>query len=245
MNRTAPRRAGWLLAALLSVAFAAACASSDEARPVRIAQPLPDQETLQYTLLDRNGQQIGGATLSIQQQGATLTLGQQYTDLSGHTDTLSTTVDAATLLPVAAQRTIDSGDVQSTLKVQYSSGQVTAAVTSGGTTHNASETITTNSTYDDQESFFLLRTLPFTPGYTTQFVLVVTDATHGTISRALATAHVVGMTTAKVGNRNPAAWEVQLTAAGATNTAWFDTSPARRLLRYDNSGQTRIELKNP
>ncbi|HEY7296191.1 MAG TPA: hypothetical protein VH916_14190, partial [Dehalococcoidia bacterium] len=102
----------------------------------------------------------------------------------------------------------------------------------------------TNSTYDDQESFFLLRTLPFTPGYTTQFAIVVTDATRGTISRALATAHVVGMTTAKVGDQNPAAWEVQLSAAGATNTAWFDTGPQRTLLRYDNSGQTRIELKS-
>lgn len=234
-----------LLPLLLVAALLAGCASSGEAQPVRIAQPLPDQESLSYTLFDRNGHQLGNAVVSIQRQGAALVLGQRYTDLSGHTDTLSATVDAATMLPQSAQRTIASADVQATLNVQYDSGQVAADVTYNGKPHHAGEKITTTSTYDDQESFFLLRTLPFTAGFSTQFVLVVTDAKSGTISRALATAHVVGKTTAKVGDQNPPAWEVQLSAAGATNTAYFDTGPARRLLRYDNAGQTRIELQNP
>jgi uncharacterized cupredoxin-like copper-binding protein len=234
-----------LLPLLIVAALLAGCASSGEAQPVQIAQPLPDQESLTYNLLDRDGHQLGNAAISIQRQGAALVLGQRYTDLSGHTDSLSATVDATTLLPQSAQRTINSADVQATLNVQYSNGQVTADVSYNGKQHHASEKLTANSSYDDQESFFLLRTLPFTPGFSTQFVLVVTDAKSGTISRALATAHVVGKTTAKVGNQNPPAWEVQLSAAGATNTAYFDTGPERRLLRYGNAGQTRIELQNP
>lgn len=230
---------------LLVAALLAGCASSGEAQPVRIAQPLPDQESLSYNLLDRDGHQLGNAVISIQRRGSALVLGQRYTDTSGHTDALSATVDATSMLPQSAQRTIASADVQATLNVLYGDGQVTADVTYNGKPHHASEKITSNSTYDDQESFFLLRTLPFTPGFSTQFVLVVTDAKSGTISRALATAHVVGKTTAKVGNQNPQAWEVQLSAAGATNTAYFDTGPDRRLLRYDNAGQTRIELQTP
>ncbi|HLZ72759.1 MAG TPA: hypothetical protein VKV26_22880 [Dehalococcoidia bacterium] len=245
MRRAALSRLRWLLPTAASLVLIAACASSGEAKPISIAQPLPDQESLQYNLLDHNGGALGAATVSIQRQGATLTLSQLYTDLSGHSDSLTTTADAATLLPRTAERSFDTGGAQAMLKLQYAAGQVTANVTSGGKTHHAAEKITTDSTYDDQESFFLLRTLPFSAGYSTQFVLVVTDAKSGTISRALATARVVGMTTAKVGGQNPPAWEVQLSAAGATTTAWFDTSPLRRLLRYDNSGQTRIELKSP
>ncbi|HEY7295572.1 MAG TPA: hypothetical protein VH916_11045, partial [Dehalococcoidia bacterium] len=75
--RRLPRR---LLPALLIALFAAGCASTGRAQPLQIAQPLPDQESLQYNLLDRGGQQIGNATISIQRQGDTLVLGQQYTD---------------------------------------------------------------------------------------------------------------------------------------------------------------------
>ncbi|HZQ37663.1 MAG TPA: hypothetical protein VFD32_17150, partial [Dehalococcoidia bacterium] len=210
-----------LLPLLIVAALLAACASSGEAKPVQIAQPLPDQESLSYDLLDRDGHQLGSAAVSIQRQGTALVLGQRYTDLSGHTDSLSATVDATTLLPQSAQRTINSADVQATLNLQYGNGQVTANVSYNGKQHHASEKLTSNSSYDDQESFFLMRTVDFVPGNVSHIALVVFDVAKGTISRAAASIRVQGATTLALGGKNFNAWQVQLSGAGSVNTAWF------------------------
>jgi len=56
---------------------------------------------------------------------------------------------------------------------------------------------------------------------------------------------VNGTTNISVGGKSFKAWEVQLTVAGATSTAWYEEGPDRRMLRYANSRQTAIELANP
>jgi hypothetical protein len=241
------RRFSAALALLLMacVTGIAACSSTDNAQPVAIKQPLPAPESLNYTLLDVQNAKIGTAQVSIQNQATTLLLSQVYTDLAGHIDSGTVTVDAATLHPISAHRELKTASIDSTLDVTYSDSKVATTVVTGGRTTKHEETITPNSTYDDQEAFFLLRTLDFTPGNTVHFAIVVSDASKGTISRALATARVVGKSQIKVGGKPFDAWQVQLTGAGATNTAWFDSAPSRRLLRYFNSRETSLELANP
>lgn len=243
------RRAGarsTIPALLLTVAlsFAAvllsACAQAGTAEIVPIKQPLPAQESLNYRLLDPDGNQIGTALVSIRSENGALVLEQRYTDQQQHTDDGAVTVDPASMQPRSAHRVLRTADVSATLDVTYGGGAVTA-VANDGQEHRQRATVAA-SAYDDLESFFLLRTLEFTPGYTVQFGIVVIDAAKGTISRALGTAHVLGTTDIQVGGASYHTWEVQLTGAGATNTAWFDSGPERRLIRYTSGRKTTIEL---
>ncbi|MHB8575785.1 MAG: DUF3108 domain-containing protein [Dehalococcoidia bacterium] len=221
-----------------------ACASPGTAQVVRISKPLPPQEALNYDLLDTNGHQLGSAVVSLRQAGDALVLSQNYTDLQQHTDSGAVTVSAATMAPRSAHRELNTGSVRSTLDVTYSSGKVTSMVTDGKDVRHTAAV--TSSSYDDQESFFLLRTLDFTPGASVRFGIVVVDAAKGTISRALGAARVEGMTKITMHGRQFSAWQVQLTGAGTTNTAWYDAGdPNRRMLRYINGRQTQLELANP
>lgn len=232
-----------LVALLLFMLVAAACASTPPPQALKISSPLPDHEALRYTLLDLQDHSIGDAMVSIERVGNNLVLTQEYHDLNQHTDVSSVTVNAGTMKPLHAERRVNAAPVNSTLQVTYQNGEV-AAVANDGHEHKRTAKIAVDS-YDDQESFFLLRTLDFSPGNVVHFSVVVEDAAKATISRALATARVVGISNISVGGKSFAAWQVQLSGAGAANTAWFDSGTGRRLLRYVNSGETSIELQNP
>lgn len=232
-----------LIAALASAALLSACAQPGTAEVVPIKQPLPTQESLHYRLLDPNGRQMGSAVVSIQPIDGGLQLSQSYTDDQNHTDNGWVTVDAAGMKPQSAQRAISTADARSEIEVTYTGGSVTSLAIDGNTGKERShQAKVTSGSYDDQESFFLLRTLDFTAGYSVRFGVVVVDASTGTISRALGTAHVLGTTDIQLNGGTVHAWEVQLTGAGATNTAWFDSGPARTLLRYTSSRGSTIEL---
>jgi hypothetical protein len=226
---------------IASVALAA-CVSPGAAKPVRIVRPLPAVESNNYDRLDDQNHSAGSAVISIRQDSDALVLGQSYTDPQQHTDDGSVTVDAASMQPRSAYRQIDTGSVRAMLDVKYANGTV-SAVANDGQEHRHQAKVTT-ATYDDQESFFLLRTLDFSPGTTEQFAVSVVDAAKGTISRVLATARVVGTTKINLKGQQYSAWEVQLTGAGATSTAWYDASdPGRRLLRYTSARRTTLELR--
>lgn len=227
---------------MLMALFAAACGSAAATQVLTIKQRLPDQESLAYNLVDDKGTKIGSATVSIQRDGDSLVLRQNYTDLQQHTDSRSVTVEPATLKPQRSHRELRDANTQATVDVTYAAGTA-SAVANDGHGHRHQATVTAGS-YDDQEVFFLMRTLEFTLGYTAQFGDVVV-ANDGTINRATASVRVNGTTNITVGGKSFKAWEVQLTAAGATSTAWYDTSPGRRLLRYANARRTAIELANP
>jgi hypothetical protein len=232
-----------LCAALLAAALLSACAQPGAAEVVPIKQPLPAQESLHYRLLDPNGRQMGSALVSIRSENGALVLSQNYTDDQNHTDAGSVTVDPASMRPQSAHRDVNTADVHSTLDVTYRGDSVTAvahdAATGKEQRHLAKITA---SSYDDQESFFLLRTLDFTAGYSVRFGVVVVDVTTGTISRALGTARVLGTTDIQLNGATHHAWEVQLSGAGVTNTAWYDSDAARTLLRYTSGRGSTIEL---
>jgi hypothetical protein len=221
-----------------------ACGSSPAPQAVPIAQPLPDSESLDYTLLDTNEQKIGGATLSIQRQGNNLVLRQLYTQQDGSTDNVSVTVDAATLRPQSSMRTITAPSLTTSVAVTYSANSVSAVATSGSQQHKQSQKLSVPA-YDDGESFFLMRAVQFTSGYSVHYADVASDAKSAHITRVLAEIKVAGQVQVSVQGKSLPAWEVQFSAAGASATGWFENAPARRLLRYANPATTSIELANP
>lgn len=244
MSVVRPGRRCLLLGALALLPLAAACASSGSPAAVQIAQPLPGQESLTYNLLDSQSNTIGAATVSIATQGNSLVLRQLYSQSNGQTDDGSVTVNATSMLPQAVTRTVATSSIHGTLNVAYGGDRVTATA-NDGSEHKHSAKIDPKTTYDDEEAFFLLRTLKFAPGYTVHYGIVVSDVRQATISQALGTARVLGETNIKVQGKAFRAWEVQLSGAGATNTAWIDSDSGRHLLRYVNSGNTSIELASP
>ena len=241
-SRSGRRPLRLLLFALSVLVLATACAATTNAQPVPIKQPLPERESLAYNLLDDKGARIGTASVSIARDGDGLVFQQRYADLQQHTDQRSVTVDAATLAPRQARREIHAVNLNSTVAITYAPDSV-SSVASDGREHRHEAKVATG-TYDDQEVFFLMRALDFSPGYSAQFADVIV-ANDGTISRASATATVQKQTTVQLSGKSFTAWEVQLTAAGATSTAWYEAAPTRRLLRYTTSRQTSIKLVNP
>lgn len=221
---------------------AIACESTAALVPVQIRQALPEQESLSYNLLDSRGAKIGTAAIMIQRQGDSLALSQSYTDLQQHTDIGLVTVDSATMAPQHAHREIHTAGATNVLDVTYSGGSVNTVAVSGNGKDQSHQATISPATYDDAEVFFLMRTLEFTQGYTARFNLVVVDAGKGTISRAAATARVNGTEAITVNGKSFKAWQVELNGAGATSTAWYDTAPDRKLLRYNNARATSIEL---
>lgn len=232
-----------LLPTLLLPLLLLGCSSAAKTAPLQISQPLPDSETLSYSLLDSQDKPLGTAEVTINRQGGSLVLAQRYTDQQGHTDDGRVTVDAATLRPQSATREIQTADVHATEQTTYQ-GNTVSTVANDGTEHRHSATIT-NATYDDQESFFLMRAVNFSAGDVTNIALVVVDTAKGTISRAAASIRVQGKTTISVGGKSFDVWQVQLAGAGTSNTAWFEVAPGRRMLRYSNSRGTVLELMNP
>ncbi len=234
----------FLAIVIVLVAFAGvACESSSATAPIQIRQPLPDEESLAYNLVDSSHARIGSAMLAIQRNGDSLVLSQSYSDLNNHTDNGSVTVDRSLLTPQKANREIHTASVNSRVDVTYTANAV-STVANDGSEHRNQANITP-ATYDDQEDVFLMRTLEFTQGTTAHFNLVVVDASKGTISRAAAGVRVNGTQTITLGGKSIKAWQIELTGAGATSTAWYDTTAQRRLLRYDNPRGTSIELANP
>ncbi len=234
------RRILTILAVFTSILFCIACDAGAVALPITIRQPLPAKESLSYSLLDSDGAKIGTAIISIQRQGDSLVLGQDYTDLQQHTDSGSVTVNGTTMAPLQAHREIHTATANSVLDVTYS-GTTVSTIATGNSVQRHEAKVTT-ATYDDAEIFFLMRTLEFTQGYTAHFNLVVVDTSRGTISRATASVRVNGTETITVAGKSYKAWQVALSGAGANSTAWYDTAPDRKLLRYNNSRQTSIEL---
>src|SRR5579883_295252 len=101
-----------------------ACSSVAKTAPLQVAQPLPDNETLTYSLLDSQNRPLGTAEVAISRQGGSLVLGQRYTDQQGHTDDGRVTVDAATLRPQSATRQIQTADVHATEQTTYQGNTV-------------------------------------------------------------------------------------------------------------------------
>jgi hypothetical protein len=223
------------------IAAGTACAATPRSGPLEIRQPLPDDETLSYSLLDSDNKPIGSATVAVKRTGDALVLTQNYMDLQQHLDAASVTVDAVSMKPRSAMHQIDNPPLHTTLFESYSGTTVTATA-NDGSEHRHTASITAAS-YDNLESFFLMRVVNFSAGDEHNLDLVVVDAAKGTISRAAGTIRVQGTTAITVAGKSFKTWQVQLTGAGATNTAWFEDAPGRRMLRYNNSRGTILELK--
>lgn len=234
----------WTLPALAALwLFIAGCGSTATTQVLPIQTPLPQQEQAVYRLIDKDGASIGQATLTIDPDPNGARLGQQYHFDTGQRDSSSVTVARDTMRPRAAERTVEDGDRREQTSVSYTADSVAVSFDDGRVNRQRSAAIS-DTAYDNLESLFLWRTLDLHAGLTLNYVNVVVDPRHGTVSRALASVSVSGPESLSLPGGARQAWRVEFTSAGVTNVAWYADTPGRSLLRYSITRGPTLLLDN-
>jgi hypothetical protein len=230
MTTPCGRTLSLLLLVLLALTLAG-CGEDTVTEVVPIAQPLPEREQARYRLLDREGRQVGTATLTIAPDGDDLRLGVAYEFSAQRTDIGSVVVRRQTLKPAREERTVVDGEKRYVTRAEYQGLEVSVTFDDGRrpVTRKASLTETA---YDNLETLFLLRAMEHKLGVEVRYVNVVIDPLRGTISRTLATAHVIGREEVPLPSGPVQAWRVEFRSAGVTNTAWYRADDTRTLVRY-------------
>ncbi len=245
------------LATLLSVACclvsAAACSTLEKPKTVDIVSAIPwtAPETLTYTLRD-DDKVVGETTLSVERQGETFVLTQHSSDDKGNVDEASVVVDAATLKPISATRSITDEDQRNVAAATYEasddcdSGLVVRIEeqefdppdeTTPSVPRRAPLCLPDDHAYDNDTSLFLWRTIRFEEGFLENYTTVLT----GTRRTQTVRIEVIHRTTdTPIGDRD--AWLVQISADGKNQRAWFSADAAHELLAYQNDSFT-FELR--
>jgi hypothetical protein len=198
--------------------------------------PWPDSESLSYDLVNDDGDALGQAVLSIEVDGSETVLQQAFEIENGATDTISVTVDSATLKPIASQRDIVEADGdEEQIDVEYT---VDGALISQGDDKGTGLSVPEHS-YDNDSSLFLWRTLPFAEGYEGSYNTIITN--HRT--RQKVNLRVTGIESVTVPAGTFDAWRLEITTSNARQVAWYADTPERPLIRYDNDRDLIFELK--
>jgi hypothetical protein len=217
-----------------ALSFACSGSGRPKAAPSDIVSviPWPSSESLSYVLKDKAGKETGRAVLTVAVEGLTTRLGQEFTS-SENTDLTSVIVDAKSLKPVSATRTITSATNKEELSVGYTSAG--ASIKQGD---KQSGLTVPDHSYDNDTSLFLWRTIRFEPGYNAAYVAIITNRR----SRQTAQVKVIGKETVKVPAGEFTTWRVEIDASGGKQTAWYADTTTRPLVKYDNSIGTFFEL---
>ncbi len=231
-----PRLTAALTLILPLVLLTVACAGGGSGAPasdVVAAIPWSQRETLAYVLKDKAGSEQGKATLSVEVAGARTTLAQRFTSASS-SDESEVVVDSATLKPVSATRAITSPKDKTNLTVTYSPDGVLIKQDD-----RQSGLSVPDHSYDNDTSLFLWRTIPFQDGYTATYTTIITNRR----SRQTVGLKVTGKESVTVPAGQFQAWRLEIRTESAKQVAWFADTPARILVKYDNSLGTFFELE--
>ncbi|MBI5288244.1 MAG: hypothetical protein HY873_04660 [Chloroflexi bacterium] len=242
MKRTLP---------LLSAAcllLLAACSTLEKPETSDIVSTIPwtAPEEHTYTLTD-DDKVVGETSLSIQQEGDTLVLTQRSSDDNGNVDEASVVVDAATLKPRSATRSITDEDQREVAVSTYEasedcdSGLVVRIEeqvfdppdeTTPEIPRRAPLCVPEHS-YDNDTSLFLWRTIPFEERYLKNYTTILT----GTRRKQTVRIEVIHRTSdTPAGDYD--SWLVQISADGKNQRAWFSAEPDHRLIAYQNDAFT-------
>lgn len=221
------------LTALLAVSLLlAGCGATVTTQVVPVALPLPTREEAVYQVQDKNGAEIGRATLAIAASSDGLRLTQAYIFGAGERDESAVIVDPATMRPRSSERGVIDGDSTYRTTAVYQPTRVTVTFTGKAPGEKVRGADISETAYDNLESLFLWRTITMGAGETVSYVNIVVDPKRGTISRALATVSVSGREEVKLASGTVEAWRVDFTSAGVTNQAWYAVDGTRRLVKY-------------
>ncbi len=221
--------------ALIAGALTLACASAPAGGEAVVhAVPFAAGESLVYSLHNLAGEQVGRGTLSVRAGDAgALTLLQAYEEGTGTPssvgarDTTSVTVEAATLLPRAIERSAQRSSDALRVHASFTNG-------SGVTITRDEATPRTlrlgPNAYANESALWLWRTLPLAEGYAQRYVSV--DATEGAV--ALVSVTVKARERIEVPAGAFDAWRLLVRGGRATGVAWVNVNAPHQVVQWDN-----------
>jgi hypothetical protein len=196
--------------------------------------PWPQDEVLEYVLVDDDGTRLAAGSLEISVNGDETTLSQRYVSETT-ADSIDVVVDSRTLKPRSSTRSIENEnpDDEDLIEVEYT--QEGATVKVGG---RQTGLAVPEHSYDNDSSLFLWRTLPFADGYEASYITIITNRR----SRQEVYLRVRGKETVTVPAGTFEAWRLEIATENARQVAWYADTPSRPLVRYDNDRDVIFEL---
>ena len=234
MRGARPSRSPTLLAFVFCL-LAVACSSGPPAQTSDIVATIPWQgdESLRYAVKNSRGDTLGSHVLTVDVQGATTVLGQDFRSAT-NTDETRVTADSSSLKPIAAEREIVTPNGTETIEVTYT--EQGALIRQG---ERQSGLSVPEHAYDNDSSLFLWRTIPFTTGYEAAYTTIITNRR----SRQTVELNVTMRETVRVPAGEFTAWRLEIKTSNASQTAWYADTPTRPLVRYDNDNGVIFELE--
>jgi hypothetical protein len=237
-------RPGLLLALTLGSLLLVACglAEEDSLPPQDVVASIPWKagEEASYTILDNDDKVLGTGVLRIDEEDGQLRLSQHYQN-PDFDDRSSVLVDAESLKPIEAERTITGEDGVLRIEVHYSGGVAEierVAKEEGKEEERRIDRLDVpEHAYDTGASLFLWRTIPMQVDYRVAYRSMAT-AVVGRSQENKVTLRVLRQETVEVPAGTFEAWRLEIRAPGVRQTAWYTADSAHRLLKYDNGQNT-------
>jgi hypothetical protein len=195
--------------------------------------PWTAPERAEYRLM-RGNDVAGSGVLSIEEDGDTLVLRQNFRAADGETtDDVQVVVNASDLRPLTVSREIDAPQGLCTCEAEYR-GTVATVYQQTERDERTDALNVPARAYDSWADLFLWRTLDFREG----FDAVYSDALTCTLARPeviRVNLDVKGLETVEVPAGTFEAWRLEIRSGGETTKAWYADDDRRTLVRYDNN----------
>jgi Protein of unknown function (DUF3108) len=195
--------------------------------------PWTGNETTNYVIKNRNGDELGRSTLKVEVAGEMTTLNQRSEGEEG-SDEIRLIVHSSTLKPISSTRLItNEGGDDDPIEVTYTPQG--AQIKQGGRQTGLS---VPEHSYDNDSSLFLWRTLSFVTPYEASYNTIITNHR----SRQKVNLEVIRKETVTVPAGRFEAWRLEISTSNARQVAWITDDPSRTLVRYDNDRNAIFEL---
>jgi hypothetical protein len=233
---------------LMALPAAIACAETDDADTVAVVSRIPwtAPEAYRYVIIDSDEEVQGEGVLAVAPaEDGNVLLIQQFSDEDGNSDTSVLLADGATLRPVAGEHTvIDADDDRRSVALsRYETEEDGDTILRiAGLTYQPSDEddpalrcspdqIDSEHFYDNDSSLFLWRTVTFEEGWTALYRNVLANQ-RDQWTQELTVRKQETITTPE-GEFDT--WLLGIAGRGReTQSAWFATTPDRKLLVYNN-----------
>jgi hypothetical protein len=231
---------------LIAALLLAGCYQDEEIITQDIVEsiPWPDHEEADYAIYDREDrdleEQHGSGTLIVDKTGDQYEFqinfdGTPGTEFAG-TDTTSVLVDAETLKPdfIRRERHLEDEDTIVEGTYDHETAVLTIKFNEDGEERTLPIRLDRENYYDNDESLFIWRTIPFAEGYKANYNTVLTNVR--TIQGLTIEVKAREEITIPAGTFDT--WRLEIGGeSGLHQVAWFAATPDHRLVKYDNSRQ--------
>lgn len=213
-----------ILAALIAVA---GCAPQTSTLTV-FDIPWPDEEQVGY-VIQQQGDELGTLQLTVQREDDTYILGGHYL-IVGQPAGGTIKVNARDLKPISGVTTVSIPQGMVDITTTYSEDKVTVSATIGGAEQSVELDVPPDG-YDNDEVFFLLRTILLMPGYSATYTHV--SPAYGQTFEATITVGEAEEVETPVGTFD--CRKLVLSAAGTEQYFWYGLEAPHYLVKWDNN----------